>query len=61
MILITLVFRILFVVCVASGDHQHSGQLPLGYVKYPYQAIYPGDGEGNTQYLVANTLLFSSK
>jgi len=27
--------------------HDHSDQMPLDYVKYPYQAVYPGVNEGN--------------
>ena len=27
--------------------HDHSNQMPLDYVKYPYQAVYPGINEGN--------------
>jgi len=29
--------------------HDHSGQIPLDYVKYPYQAVYPGINEGELQ------------
>lgn len=45
-----------FVICAAllsvpvathvGHDHDVAGQIPLGYVKYPYQATYPGDNEG---------------
>lgn len=31
---------------LAHEDHDHADQMPLNYVKYPYQAIYPGDNEG---------------
>ena len=35
------------VVVHAHDDHDHDTQMPLGYVKYPYQAqYYPGDNEG---------------
>ncbi|KAH9890096.1 agmatinase [Cubamyces lactineus] len=31
---------------VAHDDHEHDMQMPLDYVKYPYQAIYyPGDND----------------
>jgi len=30
----------------AHDGHGHDDQMPLGYVKYPYQAVYPGDNEG---------------
>lgn len=34
---------------VLSHDgHDHADQMPLGYVKYPYQAAYPGDNEGRS-------------
>jgi agmatinase len=29
-----------------SGHNDQAGQMPLDYVKYPYQAVYPGDNEG---------------
>jgi len=29
-----------------SGHNDHVDQMPLDYVKYPYQAVYPGDNEG---------------
>lgn len=29
-----------------SHDHYDGLQMPVGYVRYPYQAMYPGDGEG---------------
>lgn len=31
---------------VAAHDHESHDQLPVGYVKYPWQATYPGDNEG---------------
>lgn len=34
---------VLLILSVAAQE----GQIPLGYVKFPYQASYPGDGEGN--------------
>lgn len=30
----------------AHDDHDHGLQMPLDYVKFPYQAVYPGDDEG---------------
>jgi hypothetical protein len=38
----------LFVISAIRGEcHQQSElQMPFGYYKYPYQAVYPGDGEG---------------
>lgn len=33
----------------AHDDHDHDMQMPLDYVKFPYQAVYyPGDNEGTT-------------
>ncbi|TFK90744.1 agmatinase [Polyporus arcularius HHB13444] len=29
----------------AHGEHDHDMQMPLDYVKFPYQAVYPGDNE----------------
>lgn len=29
-----------------AHDDDHNDQMPLEYVKYPYQAVYPGDNEG---------------
>ncbi|KZT30059.1 agmatinase [Neolentinus lepideus HHB14362 ss-1] len=46
--------RLLFAVSVATLailglahelDHGHESQIPLDYVKYPYQAVYPGDND----------------
>ena len=34
------------VALVAAHDGHDALQMPLGYVKYPYQAVYPGDDEG---------------
>lgn len=31
--------------CVGHGDHDKE-QMPLDYVRYPYQAVYPGDDSG---------------
>lgn len=46
------VFLALTVGVVAHGDHDHDHdhnllQMPLDYVKYPFQAVYPGDDEGD--------------
>ncbi|KAH9841950.1 agmatinase [Rhodofomes roseus] len=30
---------------IAHEDHDHDTQLPLDYVRFPYQAAYPGDNE----------------
>ena len=30
----------------AHEGHSDSDQMPLGYIKYPYQAMYPGDNTG---------------
>lgn len=34
---------------VQAHDDDHHDQLPLGYVKFPYQAVYtnPGEEEGD--------------
>ena len=37
---------------VAHDDHEHGEQMPLGYFKYPYQAIYPGDNEGEGMFRI---------
>lgn len=47
----------------AHDDHDHSMQMPLDYVKYPYQAMYyPGDngGSSDTAYTMHLVLIFSS-
>ncbi|TFK51189.1 agmatinase [Heliocybe sulcata] len=31
--------------CGHEFDHDHAPQMPLDYVKYPYQAVYPGDND----------------
>lgn len=33
------------VLVATAFAHDHAGQMPLDYVKYPYQAAYPGDNE----------------
>ena len=38
-------------VAIAHDGHQHGEQMPLGYVKYPYQAMYPGDNEGRRHHI----------
>lgn len=50
----TVVFAILAALVCAAHDHHHD-QMPLDYVKYPYQAIYPGDGEGIYPHILAYT------
>ena len=35
------------VALVAAHDGHDALQMPLGYVKYPYQAVYPGDDTGS--------------
>lgn len=37
------------VIFVAAHEGHESNQMPLGYVKYPYQAVYPGDNTGGSQ------------
>lgn len=32
----------------AHDEHDHPLQMPLDYVKFPFQAVYPGDNEGLT-------------
>lgn len=43
-------FSILFALALAvvsfAHDGHHEEQIPMNYVKYPYQAMYPGDNEG---------------
>ena len=31
--------------CAGHDDHDKD-QMPLDYVRFPYQAMYPGDGSG---------------
>lgn len=44
-------------VVVAHEGHDHDMQMPLDYVKFPYQAAYPGDNEGNGTFTIS--LIFS--
>lgn len=44
-LLASLVLTAVALVCAHDG-HDHD-QMPLGYVKYPYQAMYPGDDTGS--------------
>jgi len=44
---IFLSFLILSLACFSSGhDVRDEDQMPLGYYRYPYQAMLPGDSEG---------------
>jgi hypothetical protein len=36
----------IFLLASATGHDHNEPQMPLDYVKFPYQAVYPGDGEG---------------
>ncbi|KAG2345822.1 agmatinase [Suillus weaverae] len=38
-------FALMFAAVGLAHDHHHEEQIPMNYVKYPYQAIYPGDDE----------------
>ena len=41
------VYTVLVATAFAHSSHNdHADQMPLDYVKYPYQAVYPGDNEG---------------
>ncbi len=40
--------------------HDHSNQMPLDYVKYPYQAVYPGVNEGNVPWQADDTYTHNS-
>ncbi|KAG1739035.1 arginase family-domain-containing protein [Suillus lakei] len=37
-------FALVFAAVGLAHEH-HEGQIPMNYVKYPYQAMYPGDDE----------------
>lgn len=39
-------FALVFAAVGFAHDHHPEDQIPLNYVKYPYQAMYPGDDEG---------------
>jgi agmatinase len=39
-------FALAFAVVSFAHDGHHEEQIPMNYVKYPYQATYPGDNEG---------------
>ena len=43
--LATVQFALLFAFAIGH-EHSDDTQMPLGYVKYPYQATYPGDDSG---------------
>jgi agmatinase len=45
--LISVVPCFVLIISTIAHNHDHQQQMPLDYVKYPYQAsYYPGDGEG---------------
>ena len=37
----------LAIFAIAHEGHDHDAQMPLDYVRFPYQAKYPGDNEGD--------------
>ncbi len=37
----------LVVVTISHEHDEHDMQMPLDYVRFPYQAAYPGDNEGH--------------
>jgi len=39
-------FALVFAAVGLAHDSHHEDQMPMNYVKYPYQAMYPGDDEG---------------
>jgi len=41
-----LIFALFTSLSTSVVAHDHSSQIPLDYVKYPYQAVYPGSNEG---------------
>ena len=44
---------LLYVVVHAHDDHDHDMQMPLDYVKFPYQAqYYPGDNDGVSPFIL---------
>lgn len=51
------VCAVIMATVLAHDGHEHLDQMPLDYVKYPYQAMYPGDNEGN-QLCTKNTMYF---
>ena len=56
------IVRLLFVIAaglvVLAHDHdEHDLQMPLDYVRFPYQAAYPGDNTGAHRFLAPQILL----
>lgn len=44
----------------AHDEHDHDMQMPLDYVKFPYQAVYyPGDNEGMSLSSTARMYFFA--
>lgn len=41
----------LLAVVFAHEHDEHDPQMPLDYVRFPYQAVYPGDNEGHASCL----------
>ena len=44
-------YLVLFTATVAVLGHEHHDgiQMPLDYVRFPYQAMYPGDNDGTAR------------
>ena len=46
---VRLLLSVVIISVHAHDEHEHDMQMPLDYVKFPYQAAYyPGDNEGMT-------------
>lgn len=52
--LFALVSLVACVIAHDDHDHDHDTQMPLDYVRFPYQAAYPGDNEGKCVTIAAN-------
>lgn len=44
---------------VSAHEHDHEDQIPFNYVKYPYQATYPGDNEVTADSIFAGITTFA--
>ncbi|KAI5995653.1 arginase family-domain-containing protein [Pisolithus albus] len=44
---------------VSAHEHDHENQIPFNYVKYPYQATYPGDNEVTADSVFAGITTFA--
>ncbi|THH12585.1 hypothetical protein EW146_g7557 [Bondarzewia mesenterica] len=50
------ILTLYFSLVSTTHDHHHENQMPLDYVRFPYQAVYPGDNDGECYLFTADSI-----